>query len=137
MTMRLSLGLMLMMALPVAAQTEPGSPPAALDAETFDRLTRGRIMGHYDGPWYGAEEYFSGRRVIWQDADGCMAGTWEQRGDQICFIYEDGLPDRCWVYLAEPDGTLSAWFEGDMTGNPIMLREQQDPIRCPELAPLS
>ncbi len=112
----------------------------SLDASRFEALTEGRIMGHFVyGERYGAERYLPGRKVIWADAEGCMSGRWEPRGALICFIYDDGLPDRCWLYAPDgtgPDGTgMVARYNGDPTEPEVLLRPEPGPLECPGEAP--
>ncbi|VDC33143.1 hypothetical protein [Pseudogemmobacter humi] len=112
-------------------QPGPGSDPA-LSAAEFDALTRGRTMDTHDAEigLYGVETFLPGQRVIWRDADRCMHGSWEQVGEQICFLYED-KPDRpvCWTYH-DRGGWIMGWFEGRRDTVPIMLYPAQGPISC-------
>ncbi len=97
------------LAAPVAAAAaEP------LDAEAFDRYTRGKTLFYgFDGTAYGVERYLPGRRVIWSFLDGrCQEGQWYQQADQICFLYEDRNDPQCWRFSLGPNG-LSARFEND------------------------
>ena len=142
---RLAFCLALLIASPALAQDKNQPPPdraptvaptvSALDAATFERLTQGRIMGHFVyGERYGAEEYLPGRKVIWADAEGCMSGRWEPRGPLICFIYKDGLPDRCWLYSGDSTGMV-ARYNGDPAEPDVLLRPEQGPLDCPGAAP--
>ena len=110
----------------------PGALDPALSAEEFDALTRGRTMDTHDAETglYGVETFLSGKRVIWRDADRCMHGSWEQVGEQICFLYEDN-PSRpvCWTYHAR-DGWLLGFYEGRRDTVPIMLYPAQGPLVC-------
>lgn len=114
--------------LPAAAAAQDGPP---LDAQGFDSLTSGRTMDTETGGFlYGIEQFLPGRRVLWQDADRCVRGTWEQVGDQICFTYEDKA-DRpvCWVYLDRGDHIVG-WLRGDRTSEPIRLTPSQTRFTC-------
>ena len=114
-------------ALPVLAQ-DP-----ALTAEEFDRLTQGKTMDTYDrdSGLYGVESFLSGHRVIWKDAEGCMHGTWEQVGEQICFTYDSGSNNPvCWTYH-DRGGWMMGWFRGDRQTVPIMLQPSTaGPVSC-------
>lgn len=107
----------------------PGGPP--LTAEAFDRLTLGKRMDTYDPQTlYGVEEFLPGRRSIWRDAKGCKSATWEQVGDQICFIYEDRPNDpACWVYNIH-QGELWGWFQGQPDGFSVRLVPGNSPMDC-------
>ncbi|MGA0541610.1 hypothetical protein [Neotabrizicola sp. VNH66] len=125
-----------LLALPALAEgpatTVTDDPP--LTAEEFDALTRGKTMDTHDAlsGLYGVETFLSGRRVVWKDAEGCMNGTWEQVGEQICFMY-DGKPNDpvCWTY--HDRGTwIEGFFRGDRQMVPIMLYPGGVPVSCGE-----
>lgn len=132
----LAAGLLAVLVGPGLAQDgPPQASPAPLDASGFEALTEGRIMGHFVyGTRYGAERYLPGRKVIWADAEGCMSGRWEPRGPLICFIYSDGLPDRCWLYTQDAEGMV-ARFNGDPAEPEVLLRPEPGPLQCPGEAP--
>lgn len=110
---------------------EAGADPA-LDAAQFDALTRGKTFDTYDSEsgLYGVESFLSGQRVIWRDAERCMHGSWDQVGDNICFLYED-KPDQpvCWTYH-DRAGWILGRYEGLYELPPIMLYPAQGPISC-------
>ena len=121
--------------LALCASAALAEPPtgAPLTAEEFDALTRGLTFDTYSyGTVYGVEKFYPGGRSIWQDASRCMYGTWKQVGNQICFTYEDdpANPD-CWTYFDE-GGALSAYWKGDPTQDPIILRPTNTPMTCDE-----
>jgi hypothetical protein len=114
----------------VPGAVRAGSP---LTAEEFDALTRGTVMDTFSGDSiYGIEKFFSGRRSIWEDADGCMYGTWAQVGEQICFTYEDdpANPD-CWTYFKQGNKIIG-YFEGDQANEPISLVQSKTGLTCDE-----
>ncbi|MCB5410552.1 hypothetical protein [Pseudogemmobacter faecipullorum] len=139
---RLSLTLLLCLAIasPARAESPPVTPPGPGDAASdppltaaeFDALTRGRTMDTHDADigLYGVETFLSGKRVIWRDAERCMHGSWEQVGEQICFLYEDN-PGRpvCWTYH-DRGGWLMGFYEGRRDSVPIMLYPAQGPLVC-------
>ena len=96
-----------------------------MSAEAFDSYTRGKTLFYgFDGVAYGVERYLDGRRVIWSFLDGeCKEGTWYQRGEQICFLYEDRLDPQCWVFTQSPAG-LVARFEGDPEATELYEAEE-------------
>ncbi|WP_170569409.1 hypothetical protein [Ruegeria atlantica] len=87
---------------------------SALSGTDFDEYTRGKTLFYgFQGQVYGVERYLPNRRVIWSFLDGdCKEGIWYERGDQICFLYEDRLDPQCWVFTRSGNG-LIAQFEGD------------------------
>ncbi len=105
----------------------------ALSAEEFDALTLGRTFyyGNQSGP-YGAEEYLSGRRVIWSFLDGkCQYGSWYPDGDQICFVYERIADPQCWSFHPRPEG-LIAYFRGDPQQIELgEVAKSDNPLICP------
>jgi len=132
--MRAALILSLLLALPAMAQDKNAAP---LDAAGFDQFTRGRVMDHYDGgALYGAEQYLPGRRVIWQDGEGCMRGHWSDTPEGlICFDYEGQETRWCWSYRPDAEGGLAAHLEGDTGGAPILLKPRPGRLSCPDLEP--
>lgn len=83
-----------------------------LSAEAFDQLTRGKTFYYGDGlSSYGAEQYLSGRRVIWSWLDGaCQFGRWyETDRAAICFVYELETEPQCWRFELQ-DGRIAAEY---------------------------
>ena len=111
-------------------RTAPGEAPLA-EAE-FDSLTRGKTFDTYDAAsgLYGIETFLSGKRVIWRDSERCMHGTWEQVGEQICFMYEDH-PDEpdCWTYFDRKDWLLG-FYQGHEEFSPILLYPAKGLVTC-------
>lgn len=87
---------------------------ARLGAEAFDALTRGRtVVYSVDGQFHGMERHLGDRRVEWAFADGeCHAGRWYERGDNICFVYENLDGPQCWLFTGAPGG-FNATFIGE------------------------
>lgn len=72
------------------------TPDAFLDRAdqhtlTFELFPNGGVVG--------VEQFLSRQRTVWATPDGtCTYGKIEQRGPQVCFIYEDlPTPEHCWV----------------------------------------
>ncbi|WP_112309162.1 hypothetical protein [Pseudogemmobacter bohemicus] len=115
-----------------APDLAPGTADPALDAAEFDALTRGKTFDTYDSVsgLYGVESFLSGQRVIWRDAERCMNGSWEQVGEQICFLYEDKPNEPvCWTYH-DRSGWILGRYQGFVELPPIMLYPAQGPISC-------
>jgi hypothetical protein len=117
------------LALAAAAQAEETAP---LSPEAFDALTRGKTMDTATAAGvYGVETFLPGRKVIWRDADRCVAGHWQAEEDRICFTYDD-KPGRpvCWTYFDKGD-FIQGWFEGEgPVSEPIMLTPGEGPVSC-------
>jgi len=103
------------------------SAQSALSGDEFDSYTRGKTLFYgFQGQVYGVERYLPNRRVIWSFLDGdCKEGVWYERGDQICFIYEDRLDPQCWVFSRSGTG-LIAQFEGDPARTELYEAEDID-----------
>lgn len=98
----------------LAALAQPASAQPPMDAETFDRLTRGKTLFYsVDGLVYGAEQYLGGNRVIWSFLDGeCTEGSWYASDGMICFEYDNWSQTQCWSFTSDGDG-LNAQFLND------------------------
>ena len=118
----------LFFAVPVLAQ-DAESP---LTGEEFDALTVGRTMLYAEnGRSYGAEQYLTGRRVLWAFVgDQCRKGYWYEQDEMICFVYEDDPIPQCWTFYNTPDG-LTAQFFGDPNEAPLVaVEESTEPLPC-------
>lgn len=99
----------------------------------FAALTEGRTL-HFShrGLPFGSEQYLTGRRTLWQFADGrCEAGDWWEERGLICFRYEGG-PDQCWRFVPQGAGGLSAELvEGEDPGFVLDLAGRDTgPLDC-------
>jgi len=116
--------------LALALLATPASAETPLTAEAFERLVEGRTMDTHDSSGrYGVETFLPGRRAIWRDADRCLQGSWRPEGALICFDYEGEPQPYCWAY-EDGDGFLVAWYDGDRSGEPILLYPSQDLVTC-------
>jgi hypothetical protein len=92
-------------------------PAAAADPMTaaeFERYATGKTLSYaVGGEIYGAEQYLSGRRVLWAfRGEECSKGFWYDDAGLICFVYEhDGTP-QCWSFFRDATG-LRARFAND------------------------
>ena len=98
--------------------------------ESFGRLAEGRTLYFTrDGRFFGAEQYFPGRRSLWRFDDGtCEEGRWWGEGRLICFAYEEAEP-QCWRF----DGN-SASFTAESVETGLVLRfshADERPLDCP------
>lgn len=116
-----------------------GSAAAAGERRISGAEFEAYVSGHtlfYAGPGrepYGAEQYLSGRRVIWTFLDGdCVPGFWyEKAKGLICFAYEADLEPQCWTFWSGPDG-IRAHFENDPGSVGLFeLRHSDEPLDCP------
>jgi hypothetical protein len=100
----------------------------------FERLSEGRTMTFtlYGEP-FGAEQFFSGRRSLWQYADGdCEEGLWHAEGDAICFVYPSSPAPHCWHFRGSGGAYTAHLLEnGVETGFVIDLDTIGDqPLAC-------
>jgi hypothetical protein len=113
----------------IAAPAVAGPP---LNAEAFDAATRGATITYdYGDGLFGTEEYLSGRQVRWAfDGDLCIYGTWYQKGDQICFDYENDPKPACWHYFLE-NGRIRGVYMGEGGGWDILEASRDGgPLPC-------
>ena len=106
---------------------------APLSGAEFDALTRGKTF-HYGagGAPYGAEEYLDDRRVIWSFLDGaCKTGHWFERGDMICFVYEDTPEPQCWSFFSGPGGLVARYRNDPAQTTLYELSRTSEPMACP------
>ncbi len=123
--MKTLVALLLMLPGAVAAETP-------ITADEFERIVTGKTFAYgSNGIAYGAEAYFSNRRVQWTFLDGeCSDGTWYAAGDRICFVYDDIPGPQCWLFY-EHGGRLSAEFVGQSGGSQLYETERQsEPLQC-------
>jgi hypothetical protein len=123
------LALLLVLAA-TAAVADPTMTPQAFEAASAGRTLRFSYLGQP----FGAEQYLSGRRVLWRFADGsCQHGRWWDEGDRICFAYDNGNGPQCWRFLPRPGGFAAALIEnGTETGFVLDLAASDTtPLDCP------
>ena len=113
----------------------PAAAGEALTAEAFERMAEGRVL-HFtlQGQPFGAEQYFRGRRSLWQYADGsCAEGVWWPEGGGICFRYGERTDTQCWRFEARRGGFAAELVEGGApTGFVLELsRQGEAPLACP------
>jgi hypothetical protein len=116
------------------ALAQGASAQTPMSAEEFEAYVTGRTLTFgFEGQPYGIEEFRSGRRTTWAFiGDECREGHWFDRGEQICFVYDD-FPEEehCWIFWEGEQG-LNARFMGE--GNSTELYEVQRtsrPLICP------
>jgi hypothetical protein len=100
----------------------------------FEALTTGRTMDHAtSGEVYGAEHYYPNRRVRWAfSGDDCMDGRWYEKGQMICFLYEDGSGPQCWTYFRDGAGirAISAGDDPAAPASPVDMIATDRPLAC-------
>jgi len=121
-----------LLALLLAAPAAAGEP---LTAEAFERLAEGRVLHFsWQGQSFGAEQYFRGRRSLWQYGDGsCAEGVWWPEAGGICFRYAERSDTQCWRFEDRPGGFAAELVEdGAGTGFVLELSRRDDaPLPCP------
>lgn len=111
---------------------------APLDPAGFEALAEGHTLRFTrDGAPFGAEQYFPGRRSLWQYPDGtCAEGVWWPEGDRVCFSYGPGAERECWRFESGPTGISVRLMEGG-AGAPAgslvldLAGKDEAPLACP------
>lgn len=123
------------LALAILLAAAPAVAQAPMTAEGFEAASAGRTLRFtLDGVPFGAEQYLSGRRVLWRFDDGtCQEGRWWDEGGRICFAYQDGAGPQCWTFRPRPGGFAAALVEdGVETGFVLELSgSDRTPLDCP------
>lgn len=126
--------LILSLVLTVPALAADG--PALTGAE-FEAFVTGKTFAHSEaGSRYGAEQYLPGRRVVWQDADGCIEGRWQVEAGLICFDYQGEATRWCWSYQRAGDGLVARLMD-DPAAARVSLEPQDGALNCPAEPSLS
>lgn len=103
--------------------------------EAFEALSEGRTLRfEQDGQFYGAEQFFTGRRTLWQYPDGrCVYGRWYESGRLICFVYEDTPDPQCWKVSRDGEALeVELYIRGMPTGVAATLAGRDtEPLACP------
>jgi len=124
---RASLGLLLLLAAPAAAQE-------VLTPGEFEALAEGRTLHFtYEGLPYGDEQYLPGRRSLWRYADGsCAEGVWWGEAERICFRYATDPEAQCWRFLPRPGGLAAERVVGDTGTGFVVEMSHMDgtPLPC-------
>ncbi|MEO1549135.1 MAG: hypothetical protein AAFR93_01750 [Pseudomonadota bacterium] len=105
-----------------------------ITGDAFEEMSTGKVMRFsQDGAYYGAEQFYEGRRSTWQYADGsCVDGIWYEEPGAICFDYEDASPAQCWVF-AQREGGFFARLRGSAATAPGQLELfsiDETPLTC-------
>lgn len=118
------------LALLAAAPAQAAEPMSAAE---FDAYATGKTLFYATGGQaYGAEQYLSGRRVIWSFLDGeCAEGVWYPADGLICFRY-DHEPEnpQCWSFFQAASG-LTARYENDPAATELIeVQQSRAPLIC-------
>ena len=128
--------LILSLATPVAAQeggTATTGDETIMSAEVFEDYVSGTTLYFSRrGAPYGAEQYFSDRRVIWSFFDGtCERGAWYNEGDTICFAYETQSSPQCWHFLEKSGERRARVIGADPANDLVVAGQDQVALNCP------
>lgn len=99
----------------------------------FQRLSEGKTLYFSrGGRFYGAEQFYTRRRSLWQFADGdCDNGEWYAQGDFICFVYDQNPTPQCWHFLRRGNDRFAARAEGTTEEFDILLETvDEEPLDC-------
>jgi len=122
-----------LLAAALAAGLTAAEAAEPMSAAAFDRYATGKTLFYASGGRaYGAEQYLSGRRVIWTFLDGdCSEGVWFEADGQICFRYDHDPEDpQCWSFFESGQG-LMARFENDPDQTELIeVNQSREPLIC-------
>lgn len=114
-----------------------GSAAAAetpMTGAEFDAYATGRTLtfGTEGNPDYGVEEYLENREVIWSPRPGeCVEGVWFDRGDNICFVYENDPEPKCWQVYRTETGIRAVFTNRPGTTVLFESKDNAKPLVCP------
>ncbi|MEM9798391.1 MAG: hypothetical protein AAF919_18015 [Pseudomonadota bacterium] len=125
----------ILLCLTILPATGPAEAERIVSAEEFERMVTGKTY-HFDrrGEAFGAEQYFSDKRVIWAFEGGdCQRGIWfENTSGQICFVYETNPSPQCWDFIEMPTGDFHARAVGDDPVDDLVTTDvDTGPLECP------
>lgn len=118
-------------ALPALALPAYAAEP--MDAAQFEAYVTGKTLTYSQGGQvFGIEEYLPGRKVRWQfTQDECQYGSWFQKEDLICFVYEYDSTEHCWTFWKEGD-VLHALSVNDAPGAELSeVAQTTNGLACP------
>ena len=113
--------------------TAPAVAQDLVSPQEFQRMSEGKTMYFSrGGRFYGAEQFYTRRRSLWQFADGeCDHGEWYAEGDYICFVYEQNPGPQCWHFLRRGPNRFAARAEGTSEEFDILLENvDEKPLDC-------
>lgn len=120
------------------AQAQEGGKSSEADenimsASTFEDFVSGTTLYfNRGGQPYGAEQYFTDRRVIWTFLDGrCERGAWYSEGDQICFAYETQNAAQCWHFLEAGSDKRARVIGADPQDDLYVVGQNKEALDCP------
>jgi hypothetical protein len=121
-----------LMATSLPAFAAPARLDTPMTASQFDAYSTGQTLSYsLGGQVFGTEVYKPNRKVIWAfTKEECRIGHWYDKGDEICFVYEDPNKPQCWQFYARADG-MWAQYMGDATGAPMsQVSPSKAPLSC-------
>ena len=103
--------------------------------EEFEQMVHGKTL-RFDrfGQAFGAEQYFTDKRVIWAfDGGECQRGIWfANKADEICFVYDSDPAPQCWHFIEVPGGGFHARVVGaDPAEDLVTSGVDTEPLDCP------
>lgn len=125
--------------IPLLVATAAPATAAPLEPASFEAMAEGRTLRFAtpDGIAFGAEQYFPGRRSLWQYPDGsCAEGHWWPEGANVCFSYGEGAERECWSFESGSAGIAARLVEGS-EGAPVrqlvvrLSGLDRRPLDCP------
>ncbi|MDP3261775.1 MAG: hypothetical protein U1E06_02625 [Tabrizicola sp.] len=120
------------LAVLLSALAFPALAETPLTGPQFDaNVTGSTITYDYGGGLFGTEEYLPDRAVRWAfEGDTCVYGTWYQRGEQICFVYDNEPTPQCWLYFLENGGIRGRYMGPDGGWEILESQRTTNPLSC-------
>ncbi len=93
----------------ILALAAPAVAESIVSPQEFEAMSTGKTLYFTrDGRNFGAEQFYTRRRSLWQFNDGeCSDGVWFADGDLICFDYLGNPDTQCWHFLKTNDGFVA------------------------------
>ena len=119
--------------LPALADPPPANLGTPLSATEFESYATGKTLTYAeDGQVWGTEQYLPGRQVLWAyTGQPCLSGAWHVENQAICFAYEDGTGQSCWLFYRGPSGLVAQFQGNDATPNLSETAQTTTPMECP------
>ncbi len=130
----LAFALLVLLACPVtlaAQDLQPGEKVVSPDA--FDAFSVGTTITYNRwGEFYGAEQHFKNRKVLWLRRDGtCSPGSWTSEGQMICFTYEDQPGQEHCLHVVDTDRGRAHRFLGAPPEDDLyVVGQTSTPLSC-------
>lgn len=128
--LRVAFGIALAQGLAQTGAAETANPMSAAD---FEAYVEGKTLTWSQfNSVFGIEEYLPNRKVRWKTSpEECQYGSWFERDELICFVYEYSSGEHCWTFWTEGD-QLQALSSSAFAGSELTVIDvSPEPLDCP------